>query len=398
LQPLQAISGSAKTGKKSTLGRHILVLLQFTISIAVIASALLMNSQMQYIYSMPLGFDKENKITLRMRGADAIEQLPAFKNTLLQNPHVLGMTYGSVPGIGQAGINAGPVENNDGSQETRVFNVYRAGEDYLDVMGMELVAGRSFERGMPADLDNALLVNETAVNNLGWDEPLGKLVFGRPVIGVVRDFNIHDLSRELEPIAIIPRVLDYSESSPANRANATVDVILDVSGESIRDTIEFLQDQYALVDPVHPFQFQFLDERLNEMYFSEQRQMSLIGVFSAICILISCLGLLGLTAYTTEQRARELAIRKVLGASATQLTVMLFKSVLLIVLGASLLASITSFWAVTQWLQGFAYRADLNYFSFALASIVCIVIAFTTMTLQSWRTSGSNPAEVLKYE
>ncbi len=136
LTPLQAISGSKQDGKRSTLGRHLLVLLQFTISVGVIASALLMHSQMQYLYQKPLGFNKENKIIVRLRGADTIEQLPALRNTLLQNPQVLGVTYGSIPGIGQAGINAGPVENNDGSTESRVFNIYRAGEDYLDVMGM----------------------------------------------------------------------------------------------------------------------------------------------------------------------------------------------------------------------------------------------------------------------
>ncbi len=243
-----------------------------------------------------------------------------------------------------------------------------------------------------------MIVNETAVNELGWEQPIGKLVFGRPVIGVVRDFNIHDLSRELEPIAIVTQVLDYSESSAAGRARASVNVILNIGGDAVRETIASVQREYDLIDPEHPFEFQFLDERLNEMYYSEQRQMSLIGVFSALCIFISCLGLLGLTAYTTEQRAREIAIRKVLGASALQLILMLFRNVFVIVIGASALASLVSLWAVNEWMQGFAYRADLNYFVFLFATLICVLIAFVTMSLQSWKTSRANPAEVLKYE
>ena len=398
IQPLPAMKGWQRSGRRAGFSRQLLVLTQFTISIVVIASALLMYSQMQFFYNKSLGFDKENKLVLRVRTADVIERLPGLENTFLRNPAVLGTAISnSLPGAG-FNILGGPVDNNDGELESRTLNAYSIGDGYLDVMGIPLIIGRSFDRATPADYDNGAIVNETAVTSFGWEEPLGKRVLGREVIGVVADFNFHDLGRAMEPLVLFYDDRDYSESSELSRNRASRYMTVNISGESVFDTVSFIEAAWQEFDPLHPIELRFLDDRLNELYISEQRQMSLIVIFSIICVFISCLGLLGLTAYTTEQRSRELGIRKVLGASSMQLILLLFKNVFFLVLGASVIASVISFLVVSQWLESFAYRIDINNFMFVAAAGFCIVIAFITMAAQSWKTSRSNPADVLRYE
>lgn len=386
--PGNVSAGLQKTNSNKSFVRHGLVLIQFVISIGVIACTLLMFSQIQYFYSKSLGFDKENKIVLRVRNNDVFEQLPVVKNRLLQNPQILGLTTSSsLPG-GGFGINSGQVENNQGALETRVFNYYQVGEDYLDVMGIEITGGRNFNSAIPTDNGGALIVNETAVSYMGWDDAIGKQVFGLTVVGVMNDFNFHNLSREMEPLAIL-----YDPE-----AGSAAYLTLNISGEEIDETIEHVRAVWQEFDSEHPFDFQFLDAQMNDLYNAENRQMTLVGIFAGLCVFISSLGLLGLTAFTTEQRSKEIGIRKVLGASAIQVILMLFRSVFVVVITASLIASVISYWIINRWLLGFAYHTEINYWIFVVATVFCISIAFVTMAVQSWKTSHSNPVEALRYE
>jgi len=385
MKPLPAIKGSDKSSGKNVFSRQLLVLLQFTISIGVIACTLLMYSQMQYFHDKSLGFNKENKLVLQLRTDEVMERMSSLEGLLLQNPQILAVTTSSsLPGGGFR-INAGEVENNDGSMETRVINYYAIDENYLAVMDMELVEGRNFNSAIQTDFNAALIVNETTVKNMGWDEAIGKNVFGLRVIGVVADFNFHDLSRELESLAF-----QFVETSRY--------LTVSISGERIFETIDYLRDVWREFDPDHPFEFEFLDDSLDRLYESEQQGMTLIGIFAGLCIFISCLGLLGLTAFTTEQRSRELGIRKVLGATPIQLIFMLFKNVFIIVLIAAVIASAISFSIISRWLEGFAYHVEINFGLFVLASLSCVFIAFTTMAIQSWKTTRSNPIDALRYE
>jgi len=171
-----------------------------------------------------------------------------------------------------------------------------------------------------------------------------------------------------------------------------------ISGEEVPRTIVFLKEKFAEFDPKHPFEFKFADESLNELYLSEQRLMKLVGIFAGICILIACMGLFGLASFTTEQRTKEIGIRKVLGVSTSQIIIMLSRRILLLVLVGAVIGSLLAYYLMDAWLTGFAYRMDINPGVFLLSTAAVAGVAFITVALQSFKTAQSNPVLALRYE
>jgi putative ABC transport system permease protein len=174
--------------------------------------------------------------------------------------------------------------------------------------------------------------------------------------------------------------------------------VVSIAGKDVSQTLKFIQDKFARYDPKHPFEYKFLDSMLDEMYLSEERLMKMIGIFSGICIFISCMGLYGLAAFTTEQRSKEIGIRKALGASASQIIMMLSRNILFLVLAGAVVASIVAYYAIEEWLAGFAYRVGINPLVFVVSAIVVLAVAFITVALQSYRTAQANPAQMMRYE
>ncbi len=388
LPALSSSRGKENYSGKSKISRQGLVLVQFIISMGVITCTLLMNSQMQYLYNNSMGFERENKVVMRLRGVWDTEKLDRLKNMVLQNTSIQGVTASSsVPGGGFS-ISALDTEREDGTSEVRVFNFYWVGDDYLDVMGLELVAGRFFDRSVSTDDNGALILNQYAVQMMGWSDPIGKLVSGVPVVGVVRDFNYQNLSREMEPMA-----LGYSIS--AENMNY---VTLDIVEGSLAEALIFLEKTWLDFEQLHPFNYEIMVDRLNQLYGSEQSQMTLLGIFASLCVLISCLGLLGLTAFTTENRSKELGVRKVLGASYLNILLMLFKSTFFTLIAASIIAAGASYWLISQWLETFAYRVEISYLIFVTSTVFCVLVSLFTMTIQSWKTAHANPVHALRYE
>jgi|TARA_B100000315_G_C14549735_1_gene575127 putative ABC transport system permease protein len=194
---------------------------------------------------------------------------------------------------------------------------------------------------------------------------------------------------------------DLSEVPEETRRTFSLQVLISTDEGAINSVTGFLRQRWASFDLEHPFEFTILEESLNDLYGAERRLMQLIGLFAAICILISCLGLYGLSSFNTAQRTKEIGVRKVLGASSTNIILLLFKKVLSLVVVASLIASLVSFWVVSEWLQNFYYRIDVvgtNLLLFLIAAILAVTIAFVTMALQSFRTAQSNPVNALRYE
>jgi len=240
------------------------------------------------------------------------------------------------------------------------------------------------------------------VKKIGWTNPLGKKISmggmsGR-VIGVVRDFHAESLHKGVEPFVMRQFNDDFSNIAPAVRPAIQRTMIVHISEKDVPQTLKFLQDRFAGYDPKHPFEYRFLDDMIDELYLSENRLMEMTGIFSGICIFISCLGLFGLAAFTTEQRSKEIGIRKVLGASAGQIVLMLSRKTLWLVLAGSVVASIISYYAIDKWLSGFAYRAGINPLVFVISAAVVIAVAYITIALQSYRTAQANPSKMLRYE
>jgi putative ABC transport system permease protein len=403
--PVVALSGDSKaSGSASGRLRQVLVFFQFTISIGIIASTLLMANQMRYVSNLSLGFDKENKLLVPLRGADLIESLPALRNELAANPSILGVsTLQNIPG-GQMGLLGLNIETEMGTMELRSVSLMVVGEDILPTLGINLLEGRDFSQKFLTDIGQSLLVNETLAQQMGWDQPIGKRIDsvaggldGR-VIGVVEDFHYASLYTDVGPLMMMSPQQDFSAASAENRALATQTLLLNVAGENLSQSLTFISELMQRFDPSHPFEFEFLDVRLAELYVSEQNVLRLISIFAGICIFVSCLGLFGLASFTTERRTKEIGIRKVLGASIPQIIGLLSWSIVQLILIGAVVASITSFVVVNQWLNTFAYRDTIDPLVFLLAAVAALIVAVVTVALQSYRTVSANPVVALRYE
>jgi len=398
--PLSALASKNAAGKGNLRMREGLVLLQFTISVAVIACTILMAAQMRYIASKPLGFQKENQVVVHLRGASTIEKLSTIRTELAKNAHVLGSTELQVV-MGQTpSINVINMENNSGEMTPVTTSNLEIGEDFVSVMGLKILQGRDFSKRLLTDVGLNVLVNEATVRKMGWTEPLGKRVAagnltGR-VVGVVADFNYRSLHTLVEPLLMFPLPDNLAAVPEVLRPFQERQLVVRISGGDVERTLGYMEDVMAKVDPKHPFQFEFLDDQLDHLYKSEHQLTRLIGIFAAVCIFIACLGLFGLASFTTEQRTREIGTRKVLGATAWKIIALLSKRILILVLVASVLAAVISYFAIDQWLTGFAYRAGINPGIFLVSAVVASVVAFVTVALQSYKTASADPVEALR--
>jgi putative ABC transport system permease protein len=391
--PLTALVGRYQPSGGLRL-REALVFTQFAISIGVIACTLLMGQQMHFIANKGLGFGKENRVLLTLRGPGLVEREGLIAIELKKHPGVLGVaTSGTIMGRDMPLV-TGKVENNEGAMTDFGFSLITVGDDFIPVMDIELVQGRDFSRRLLTDVGAAYIVNETFVRSMGWTDPLGKRVGigsagmnAGPVIGVVKDFNFKSLRTSIEPFAML------------RNSDAGVRLmIVNIAPEGVRETLQHMQKLFAELDPTHPFEYTFLDDELDRLYVSEERLMRLIGIFAAICIFVACLGLFGLAASATEQRTKEIGIRKVLGASTLTIILLLARRVLVLIAIGAVVASVVAWLAMQEWLSGFAYRAALNPAYLLLAALGAGAVALLTIALQSWRTARGDPVEALRYE
>jgi putative ABC transport system permease protein len=237
---------------------------------------------------------------------------------------------------------------------------------------------------------------------MGWKEPLGKHIqrSGNPrsIIGVVKDFHFLSLHQQVEPLFIVLNNINYANIPAERRAEQSNILIVNISGEDVPGTIDYIRVLFEKFDPGHSFEYEFLNDILDKPYDLERRFMELTGLFSGICILISCLGLFGLAAFNTERRTKEIGVRKVLGATTFQIIVMLSRSILFIILAASVVASLIAWFAIDEWLTEFAYHAGINPLVFVLSAAIAMAVAFGTVALQSFKTAQENPVKALRYE
>ncbi len=399
--PLDALTNKHEAGKGNARVREALVLLQFTISAAVISCTLLMVAQMRYVANLPLGFQKENRVVVTLRSVGTIEKMQTLRTELGKNSHVLGIAEAQAMPGQNTGINLMRVDNNDGVPTSQTVYNMPVGIDFFKVMGIEVAKGRDFSQRLLTDMGLSVIVNEAMVRKMGWTEPLGKRIQagnqqGR-VIGVVKDFNFRSLHYAIEPFAMYPIQSDFTNVPEVNKPFIQRLVVLNISGDDVRGTLDYIEGVMQRIDPKHPFEYEFLDSKLDSLYKSEQQLTKLAAIFAGVCIFIACLGLFGLAAFTTEQRTREIGTRKVLGATAWQIIVLLARRILLLVVVAAALASVIAWFGMREWLTTFAYRAPIDPLVFLLAAVVATAVAFATVAMQSWRTENADPVNSLRH-
>ncbi len=378
--------------------RKSLIVLQFMISVFLIISTIIIMQQLSYIQHKKLGFDKDHVVVLpidyQMHGG-----YEALKKAIALDPHVL-----SVAGAGQ---NPTYVQWGDGikvdkGNEQKSLPIYciPADPDFMKTMGMEIVAGTDFSAADMYKMDTSnnnrnykdvFILNESAVKAIGWkpEEAIGKTILkGMPgeVKAVVKDFHFSSLHQPIGPLLI------FLDTSNTNQ------LLVKISGADVPGTLNFLRNVWKDRVPYRPFEYNFLDEDYDALYKVEKRTSQLFSVFSTTAILLACLGLFALAAFTTVQRTKEIGIRKVLGASVFNIAGLLSVDFLKLVLIAELLAFPLAWWCMHRWLQDFAYRIDMSIWIFALAGSLAIFIAVLTISFQAFRAALANPVKSLKSE
>lgn len=392
-RPARVLKGTFSTSKQGAALRQVLVVFQFAIAIVLIASTLVVRAQLDHMRSRPLGFDAEQQLVLDF-GADRTvrQQLESIKAELAAHPAVRSVAATrSIPG-GYFPHGTTQVETPSGTMQEFEPGVYEVGFDFLPNLGVTIVAGRVFDPAFPTDSTQALVLNETAVHHLGYADPeaiIGKRFeqWGREgeVIGVVKDFNYESLRNTIEPLTF--RFSTYTGL-----------FVLNVATDDLRTTLDDLESTWAVLVPNRPFLYHFLDASFDALYRDDERFGQLFGLFAALAIFLACLGLFGLTAYTTQQRTKEIGVRKVLGASVPGLVRLLSKDLVRLVAIGFIVATPVAYFSMKRWLDDFAYQTALRPGFFMTAGFIAMAIALMTMSYHAIRASLADPVQSLRDE
>ena len=315
--------------------------------------------------------------------------LPVLINKLEQSPYIMNTarTQG-MPGrtFGRRGVRPEGVAEED----TWIISVFSFDEHFMELMNMEVIDGRGYDREMATDPTEAVLINEAMAKELNWEEPVGRTItFGnqqRTVVGVVKDFHFTNMRHKIEPLAML-----FNPNGGGNLA-------LKFNSEGTAETIAFVQSSWDEIFPNNPLEYGFFDEEFGQQFASDEKFGQLVFSFTWLAIFIACLGLFGLSAFTAEQKTKEIGVRKVLGASVGGIVVLLSKQFSMLILVAMLLAAPLAYYIMNIWLGDFEYRVEIDPLWFILSAIVAFGIAIITVTFQSIKAATSNPINALRYE
>ncbi|WP_462248300.1 ABC transporter permease [Ekhidna sp.] len=389
--PIKAIkggSGSKRTG--NVWIRRVLVGLQFSISMFMLIGTLVIYQQMQFVRNADLGFNKDQVVNFTLN-RNSSEKWDTFRNQLLQNPNISdASTATTIPGNG-FGKNVMQVETNEGVMEDYGVDWYGVDYDYVSVLGIEMVEGRGFSRDFTSDTATAVLINESMVNRMGWDNPIGmrfqfdqdSTVFHK-VIGVMKDFHQRSLYNPIAAIMIFPSL---------NNRQAMVKI-----GGNLEEGLAHMETTWAELFPNTPLEYQFLDQNFLQAYDSDKLRGQLFLGFALMMIIISGLGLLGLASFTAEQRTKEISVRKVLGADVRGLVLLLVKDFIWLVLVGAVPAFIIGYRIMNNWLSDFEYHTEIDFMLFIAVLITVGVFVMLTTGFQAYKAATVNPSENLKYE
>jgi putative ABC transport system permease protein len=393
-QPASVLKGSFKAGKVHERFRSVLVVTQFAISIALISCMIVVYTQLDFMRTKDLGFDKENIAVLPASG-QITSNYENIRERLLGQPGILNVSVASRVPSGRLLDSQGTQAEVNGMLQDIEFRIadIHISHNFLETFDIDLVAGRNFDINLASDSTEAFILNESAVETIGWSSPEQAIDkefhYGERrgrVIGVVNDFNFESLHQSIAPIVFM---------IPDDRIRNVAVKIRDNSREEVLD---FLEEQWATLRPGYPFTYYFVQDNFDEQYNSEERLGTLFGFFSLIAIIIAALGLFGLASFTAQQRIKEIGIRKVLGATVSQIVWLLSTRFTLLVILAIAIATPVAWYSMDQWLDGFAYQVDMPIWSFIIAGGSAILIAWLTISYQSVRAAIVNPVNSLRSE
>jgi putative ABC transport system permease protein len=390
-KPMKIFNNNFNPRRGKTKLRSVFVVLQFSISIILIICTLIISGQLDYVRSTDVGFQKDQIVTIPVRGEEISSNLETIKTELKKQTSIISVSSSTYLPNRISDQTSFRWTGKTDETETRCY-VSSVDFDYVDLYGISIVEGRNFSQEHVTDAKGAFLINETAVKELGWKNPLeyelihwtGKT--GK-VVGVVKDFNFHSLHRNIEPLYLF---LDSKERNYF--------ISVKIAGGAIKETLNNIETTLASFSTKYPFEYTFFDEIFNKAYREEIRMEKLLNMFAVLAIFISCMGLLGLALYTIEKRTKEIGIRKVLGATESGIAYMLSKEFAKWVLIANLIAWPLAWYSMNKWLQSFAYKIEMDWWIFILSGCSALIIAVIAVSTQAIKAAIANPVEALRYE
>jgi putative ABC transport system permease protein len=391
-QPIDVLKGSFQTSARGSLLRRVLVVVQFALSIALICGTLVVNSQLRYIHTKDLGYNRDQVLVLDLFSRPLQKSSQSLRSEIAASPHVAAVgASNAIPSrqLGRASIRL------EGAPDTekRIWSNMVVDYEFLSTLGIQLIKGRNFSRDFPSDTFNSVLINEAAAREIGAGDPLGKHLFfdtndttGGYVIGVVKDFHFASLRQKIEPLVVF-----LSE-----QGNPTLSIRLKAG--SIPAAMSYIEGVWKKINPEHPFLYNFLDDEFDRLYRQDTNFAKIGNAFSGLAIFIACLGLFGLASHTTEQRRKEIGVRKVLGASVFSVSRLLIFDFIRWVALANILAWPIAFVVSRRWLEGFVYHTDISWIPFVVAGGIALIIAVLTVLGHAVRAATANPVNALRYE
>jgi len=387
--PHLVLKGKFSRSQKGNKLRQVLVVVQFSISLVMIVSTLVVQKQIQYVQSKNLGFDKEQLLTIPVPDKQLV-----LKQKLSQNPNITQVAFGEA--MAQFGGGELGVEHQDGNIHPTKVNIKTIGKNWVKTMRIKQLEGRYFDPNLATDVTKSVIVNEAFTKRMAWKKPIGKQITYKSlerkqvtarVIGVIQDFHSESLYKKISPMIFF--------QCPDNGCQTAY---VRVKPANLSQTLAYIQQTYETLYSQSKYSGKFIDQQFAKAYRAEQKRADVFALFSGIAIFIACIGLFGLASFTVSQRSKEIGIRKVLGASVIQILSLLSSSFVRLVFISSLIAFPLAYYFMSQWLQNFAYRTSMPWGVFIVACLVTLLVTLLTVSIQSLRTARINPVQVLKDE
>lgn len=391
-QPALVLKGASQSMSGRSIFRRNMVVIQFIISTVLIFGMFTILKQLKYIQNHDLGFNKENVVVLPVRSRQIAQHFDAFRTELLSGTQVVSMSgSGDIPG--ESRYSNGSIVHQSSNTAADV-KFLTCDYDYVSTYEMEILAGRNFSREFSTDSEGVALLNEAAARKMGWspDEAVGKKLMGGfteegvIVVGVVRNFNFKSLRQDVEAVTML--------LLPNNIRSISIRI----HPGDVTKTLTTIERDWTRFFPGERFEFSFLDSRIDALYRSEQNIQKVFMIFSGLSILVACLGLFGLAAFTAEVKTKEIGIRKTLGASASSVIVLMSREFIKWILLANLIAWPLGWFLMNRWLRNFAYRVDISWTIFVLSGLTTLLIAVVTFIYQALKAASANPVDSLRYE
>ena len=394
-KPAKVLKGSIQTGMKGGRIRSVLVVFQFSIAIFLIISTIGVYSQMKYVQNKDLGYDKKNLLIIERAWA-LQDQRTAFKEELSQNPSIEMVSQtNNMPSF----LHGNTAFRPEGSSpdEIRATNIYYTDENFQNTLGLKMIEGRWFSKEMSGD-SLAVVLNKAAIKAYGYEDPIGKKILqiganrdtsdlAMKIIGVVEDFHYESLHQTIQPLII-----------GFNRNRFASYFTVQVHPDKYQEAISFIEEKWNAIVPDQAIEYTFLEDALKTNYKDDKNEGVIFAIFALLAIFISSLGLFGLASFTTEQRTKEIGIRKVMGSSIGQVIGLLTKEINLLLVISSIISWPLAWYFMKNWLQNFAFKTNMGLTIFIIASIIAFIIALFTTGFQAYKAARANPANSLRYE